>query len=64
MKHVQSGQCMMVDETKGAGKFLVGKKDKQTVLKKDKKVMFLFIAPCEEENQGKQRWYLERALLI
>jgi hypothetical protein len=26
MKHVKSGQCMMVDEKKDSGKFVVGKK--------------------------------------
>jgi polypeptide N-acetylgalactosaminyltransferase len=44
MKHIKSGQCMMVDEKKDSGKFIV--------------------APCEEGNQPKQRWYLERALFV
>jgi hypothetical protein len=29
MKHIKSGQCMMVDEKKDSGKFIVGKKDER-----------------------------------
>ena len=58
MKHVQSGQCMTANDKKDPEKFLVGQKTKRLSSKRND----IFLAPCEEGNHGKQRWYLERAL--
>jgi hypothetical protein len=61
MKHVNSGQCMTVDEKRSSGKLIISKLYlKRNILKR----MNYILGPCKEGIYGQQRWDFGQPMLV
>ena len=61
MQHVNSKQCMTVDEKRSTGKLILSKLYLKTKILKR---MNYILGPCKEGNYSQQRWDFGQPLLV